>query len=192
MGEVIPGERDTDRTPVVQGVIPGECGRPRRVASRTMATGAPNTPLQPTASRARSLVFDTLVVARSRLLNGNPLGGSQSYGCLVFERRCSVLWLTNAVLLGWNESSVGCRPVVLGVVLFSAVSRQVQMKAGCAGCGCSRCDSTERSCPLVSAHVLHASVRHSIGAAAQPAAVADRFAREIVRFLGSITSARGG
>ena len=39
------------------GVVPCGRGRRMRVASRTLATGAPNTPMQPTASRARSLVF---------------------------------------------------------------------------------------------------------------------------------------
>ena len=44
--------------------------------------------------------------ARSRQLNAKPLGGSQPYSCLVFERRSLVLWLTNAVLFRWNQSSV--------------------------------------------------------------------------------------
>jgi hypothetical protein len=33
-----------------------------------------NTPLQPTASRARSVLFWQPVAARSRQLNGNPFG----------------------------------------------------------------------------------------------------------------------
>ena len=33
-----------------------------------------NPALQPTASRARSLLFERLLLARSRQLNGNPLG----------------------------------------------------------------------------------------------------------------------
>jgi len=44
--------------PVVQGVILWRCGRHMRVASQTTSAGAPNTPLQPTASRARSFVFE--------------------------------------------------------------------------------------------------------------------------------------
>jgi hypothetical protein len=52
----------------------------------------------------RPEVSTDLVVAAQ--LMGRSLGGSQLYSCLVFERRCSVLWLTNAVLLRWNESSV--------------------------------------------------------------------------------------
>ena len=74
MGKVIPDQRGSDegslcrawycaecgsdRTPVVQGVIPGRCGRRRRDAPRRKATGAPNTSLQPTAfRRARSELF---------------------------------------------------------------------------------------------------------------------------------------
>jgi hypothetical protein len=39
------------------GVVPGWCGRWVRLTTRTTAAGAPNTPMQPTASRARSLAF---------------------------------------------------------------------------------------------------------------------------------------
>src|SRR3954462_229379 len=38
----------------------------------------PTPPLQPTASRTRSLAFDRLAVARSRQLNGNSLGGRKA------------------------------------------------------------------------------------------------------------------
>jgi len=46
-----------------------------RLASRATATGAPNTPFQPTASRARSLLFERDSMQRSRQLNANPFGG---------------------------------------------------------------------------------------------------------------------
>jgi len=39
-----------------------------------MPDPAPNPALQLTASRARSLVFETLFLARSRQLNANPFG----------------------------------------------------------------------------------------------------------------------
>ena len=51
---VIPDVRGSDRTPIVEGVIPGWCGRHRPLATRRTATGAPNPALQLTASRARS------------------------------------------------------------------------------------------------------------------------------------------
>jgi len=54
---VIPDVRDGDRTPVMQGVIPGWCGRRMLLATRRKATGAPNTSFQPTAARTRLLVF---------------------------------------------------------------------------------------------------------------------------------------
>jgi hypothetical protein len=76
----------------------------------------PNTALQLTASRARSLLFGRWSTVRSRQLNAKPLGGTQSYRCLVLQGCSLVLWRTNAVLLRSNQSSVGCRPVVLGVV----------------------------------------------------------------------------
>ena len=44
--------------------------------------------------------------ARSRQLNAKPLGGNQPYSCLVLERGSLVLWRTNAVLFGCNESRV--------------------------------------------------------------------------------------
>ena len=75
-----------------------------------------------------------------------PLGGSQTYSGLVLHGSCMVLWLTNAVLLRWNQSSVGCRLVVLDVVRSSAVSRRMHTKVSCAGCGSDQGGSTKRSC----------------------------------------------
>ena len=43
--------------PRYAGVVLCRCGRRMPLATRRKATGAPNTPMQPTASRARSLVF---------------------------------------------------------------------------------------------------------------------------------------
>ena len=48
----------------------------------------------------------TVVALRLRRLMGNPLGGYQTYRCLVLERCCNVLWFTNAVLFRKTESSV--------------------------------------------------------------------------------------
>jgi len=78
--------------PVVEGVIlcwawfrsNARCGRrdtvrvwsAHAVGSPERRFGSPNTALQLTASRARSLLFERLYPARSRQLNARPLGGS--------------------------------------------------------------------------------------------------------------------
>jgi hypothetical protein len=91
-------------------------------------------------------IFERDRVQRSRQLNANPLGGNPSYRCLVLQGSSLVLWRTNAVLLRWNQSSEGCRLVLLGVVPFGAVSRQMQIKARGAGCDSIKRGSAERSC----------------------------------------------
>jgi hypothetical protein len=91
-------------------------------------------------------ILEDVSAARSRQLNGNPLGGHQTNSSFVLQRCCMMLWLTNAVLLRWNESSVGCRLVVLVVVPVSAVSSRIHTKARCAACDTGRRGSAERSC----------------------------------------------
>src|SRR5215213_8173918 len=86
-----------------------------------------------------------------------------------FEGPWCCVWFPSAL----SQGKCIRRPVVLsvipvGVVPPSAVAR------------------------IVAAHLLHASPRQSRGAAAQHAAVADRFAREIVGFWAAVPSARGG
>src|SRR6266508_6613729 len=51
MQSVILDQRDPDRTPVMQRVIPGWCGRRMRATTRTSQTGAPNKPFQRTPLR---------------------------------------------------------------------------------------------------------------------------------------------
>jgi len=56
---------------------------------------------------ARKIVrFLKAISARSRQLNAKPLGGYQTYRCLVLQRSSQVLWHKNTVLFGLNESSV--------------------------------------------------------------------------------------
>jgi NAD(P)H-hydrate repair Nnr-like enzyme with NAD(P)H-hydrate dehydratase domain len=72
---------------------------------------------------------------------------------------------------------------VLGVVPCSAFSTRIHTKARCAGCGTVSVVRPRAVARIVLTHLPHASPRQSIGAAAQPAHAADRFAREIVRIL---------
>src|SRR5688500_14131447 len=58
---------------------------------------APNTPFQPTASRARSLLLIHVSAARSRQLNGNPLGCSQ-YRCTSLHVLLRDLTITECLL----------------------------------------------------------------------------------------------
>ena len=53
---------------------------------------------------------------------GNPLGGSQSYGCLVLEPCALALRPTSVILLRKEESTVVPKPVVRGVVPGKAFS----------------------------------------------------------------------
>jgi hypothetical protein len=82
--------------------------------------------LQLTASRARSFLFDTLVVARSRQLNGNPLGGWAAWLASRFDAdeavairdargaRPVVPW---PVVPAWYAGAWCSLPVVLGVIM---------------------------------------------------------------------------
>ena len=68
------------------------------------------------------------------------------------------------------------------MIPISAVSSRMHTKARCAGCGTLSVVQPSAVARIVSALVVHASAQPSIGAAAQPAVPADRFAHKIVGF----------
>ena len=72
---------------------------------------------------------------------------------------------------------MGCRPVVLGVVLVKAISILVHTSARGAACGSVSVVRPNAAARIVAALVLHASARPFMGAAAQHAAVADAATR---------------
>ena len=116
-------------------------------------------------------------------LSGNTLGGSYAQGRLDLDHVLLVLRLRNAVPLRSNASRVGCRLVVLSVVPFSAFSTLAQTSAGCGGCGSVNVVRPSAVARIVAARVPHATPRRSLGAPAQQALAADRFAREIGAIL---------
>ena len=72
---------------------------------------------------------------------------------------------------------MGCRPVVLGVVLVKAISILVHTSARGAACGSVSVVPPSAGVRSVSAHLPHASPRPSLGAPAQPAHAGDAAAR---------------
>ena len=83
----------------------------------------------------------------------------------------------NAVLLRWNVSNVGCRPVVLGVVQSRLSQPECRRAPVVLGVVPMRVVPPSAAARVVSALVPHASARRSLGAPAQPAAVADAASR---------------
>src|SRR4051812_30624576 len=91
-----------------------------------VSTERANPPLQPTAARTRSLIFKRLFPARSRQLNGNPLGGWAAWPLVLFLFRESIpdvcarcVWLVMPVpvVLAWFDRPSYGSLVVRGVIV---------------------------------------------------------------------------
>src|SRR5437868_10734938 len=98
------------------GVVLCRCGLSMLVACERRRPGR-RTRLCSRPLRAQDRWYlNALAGVRSRQLIGRPLGGTCAESRLDHNRVLVALRLANAVLLRMDESSVGCRPVVLGVV----------------------------------------------------------------------------
>jgi len=157
---------------------------PRRSAlGRDRAACPPNPALQLTASRARSFGFNvTLCRALAaaecqtvgRVSRRRPALSRSAVSCdSALGRRAAP---KERIDRGMEARGAGCD------------SRQrfrnlKHTEARCAGCGSGSRGSTERSCSSLSKAGGACLGSAVYGAPAQPAVPADRFAREIVRFL---------